>query len=56
MHHDKIVAQTTQEKPKPEIIIACNSTKSGVDTMDYMTKNCVTEHVTEKQPKSVQRM
>jgi len=39
MYHDKNIAN--KEKLKPKIIIAYNSTKSGVDTMDYMTENYI---------------
>jgi hypothetical protein len=53
MHHDKKVTQTTQEKLKPEIIMAYNSTKSGVDTMDYMTENYTVARTSARWPLTI---
>jgi len=39
MHNDKAIDMNTGEKLKPEMITFYNSTKSGVDTMDWMTEN-----------------
>jgi hypothetical protein len=39
MHNDKAIDINTGEKLKPEMITFYNSTKSGVDTMDWMTEN-----------------
>lgn len=39
MHNHKDIDINTGEKLKPEMITFYNSTKSGVDTMDWMTKN-----------------
>lgn len=39
MHFSKSIDYSTNEKKKPEIITAYNSTKGGVDTSDWMAEN-----------------
>ncbi|VVC46295.1 PiggyBac transposable element-derived protein [Cinara cedri] len=39
MHNDKAIDMNTGEKLKPEMRTFYNSTKSGVDTIDWMTEN-----------------
>ncbi|KAL4152780.1 hypothetical protein QTP88_000613 [Uroleucon formosanum] len=51
IHHDKNIAN--EEKLKPEIIMAYNSTKSGVDTMDYMTENYTVARTSARWPLTI---
>ncbi|KAE9522330.1 hypothetical protein AGLY_017276 [Aphis glycines] len=53
MHHDKQIAQVNKEKLKPEIIMDYNRTKSGVDTMDYMTENYTVARTSARWPLTI---
>lgn len=53
MHHDKQIAQVNNEKLKPEIIMDYNRTKSGVDTMDYMTENYTVARTSARWPLTI---
>jgi len=44
--HSEPKVDTSNEQRKPEVILTCNETKAGVDTMDQMTRNysCEQKH------------
>lgn len=41
MHYTNSIDTGTGNKKKPDIVTAYNSTKGGVNTSDWMAKNCV---------------